>query len=116
MLCEVIRWNIGVSIVVYMTVYFFVRENILKSQNCCFHFYQKIIARPLLNQLGQQVPVRNNRVTSHSTDFSFLNEFLTHFMPLVSFYTPLKTSENHHQVFWYFQGVQKETTKWVNRS
>ena len=41
MLCKVIRWNIGVSIVVYMTVYFFARENILKSPKLLLSFLPK---------------------------------------------------------------------------
>ena len=46
---------------------------------------------------------------------------LTHFMPLISFYTPWnirnqKNKSTRPLVFWWFQGVQKETSgmTWVN--
>ena len=43
-----------------------------------------------------------------------LQKSLTHFMPLIFFDNPMKTSEN----LWCFQGVSKEISgmKWVNRN
>ena len=38
------------------------------------------------------------------------NRNLTHFMLVVSFYTPWKYQKNFWYFFWYFQGVWKKTT------